>query len=96
MTAELPFNVASYQRTPTFSEETIPDGLRKDHSTKDGTWGLVHVEEGELLFVVTDPRRPSIRRVLTAAKGPGLVEPTLLHHIELLGPVRFYVEFFKA
>ncbi|AUW60367.1 tellurite resistance protein [Sphingobium sp. SCG-1] len=84
-----------YKRTPTFTEATIPQGLLKDHSTKDGTWGLIHVEQGALRYVVTDTRRLSTECILTADGKPGLVEPTILHHVQPLGPVRFHVEFLK-
>lgn len=94
MTA-LPASAQPYKRTPTFTEATIPLGLRKDHSTKDGTWGLIHVEQGRLRYVVADTRRPCTERILTADAEPGTVEPTILHHVEPLGQVRFYVEFLK-
>lgn len=96
MTAQPPANAKSYKRTPTFTESTIPQGLLADHSTKDGTWGLIRVEEGELRYVVTDERRPPSERILTAVGEPGVVEPTILHRVEPLGPVRFHVEFLKA
>lgn len=95
MTSRLPADLASYKRTPTFTETTIPAGLLHDHSTKDGTWGLIHVEEGRLRYVVTDPRRQRSELVLTPDSAPGIVEPTILHHVEPLGAVRFHVEFLR-
>lgn len=96
MTIDLPDGLKPYKRTATFSEATVPAGLLEDHSTKSGVWGLIHVEEGALRYVVTDPRRASIERVLTPTEQPGVVEPTILHRIELLGPVLFHVEFLQA
>lgn len=96
MTDHLPAGAESYKRTPTFSEATIPAALLKDHSTKEGTWGLIHIEEGKLRYVVTDPRRTPGDRILTPGTEPGLVEPTILHHVEPLGPVSFHVEFFRS
>lgn len=96
MTVVLPPGLTSYKRTTTFTETTIPSGLLKDHSTKAGTWGLIRVEEGELKYVVTDPRRTNRESVLTAAGEPGVVEPTIVHRVEALGPVRFHVEFLAA
>jgi tellurite resistance-related uncharacterized protein len=92
----LPAGLESYKRTPTFTEASVPAGLLNDHSTKDGTWGLIHVEEGRLRYVVTDPRRPSAERILTPDSAPGVVEPTILHHVEPIGAVRFHVEFLRA
>jgi tellurite resistance-related uncharacterized protein len=64
--------------TEEFTAETVPAGLRKDHCTKAGVWGLIHVRAGRLRFRITDPRRTASDRVLTPDNLPGLVEPTLL------------------
>lgn len=91
----LPTGLTAYKRTPTFTEASIPAGLLRDHSTKDGTWGLIHVEDGRLRYVVTDPRREGAEHILSADGKPGIVEPTILHFVEPLGPVRFHVEFLR-
>jgi tellurite methyltransferase len=89
---ELPEGLVSYRRTPEFDEGSIPDALRKDHSTKPGVWGLIHVVSGRLRYSVElggqtfllDPESP-----------PGVVVPEALHQVEPQGPVRFYVEFLQ-
>ncbi|KFG91373.1 Tellurite resistance-like domain-containing protein [Sphingobium herbicidovorans NBRC 16415] len=96
MIDHLPDGVTPYKRTPTFTEKTIPAGLLNDHHTKDGTWGLIHVEEGQLRYIVTDPRRPPSTATLTTETPPGVVEPTILHRVEPLGEVRFHVEFLRT
>ena len=74
----------------------LPAAERKPgHDTKPGTWGLIHVAEGRLRYRVTDPRRAPLDIVLTPADPPGIVEPTIRHHVEPLGPVRFQVEFWR-
>jgi tellurite resistance-related uncharacterized protein len=92
----LPSDVVAYSRTPEFDEETVPASLLKAHSTKPGVWGLIHVTEGRLAYLIADPRREPSERVLTPQGEPGVVEPTIIHSIEPLGPVRFYVEFHAA
>ena len=96
MIARLPPGSECYKRTSTFTENTVPAGLLNDHSTKEGTWGLIVVEHGKLRYVVTDPRRARAELVLTPESGAGIVEPTILHHIQPLGPVRFHVQFFRT
>ena len=91
----LPPGLVAYKRTPIFTEETVPAGLLKDHSTKAGTWGLIHVEDGRLDYSITDPRRPPSERTLSRQGEPGLVEPTVLHRIKPQGRVRFWVEFWR-
>lgn len=91
----LPDGVQPYRRTAVFTQDTVPAGLLKAHSTRDGVWALINVLEGELIYRVTDPRRPASQRVLTPRTPPGVIEPTILHAVEPLGPVRFFVEFHR-
>jgi tellurite resistance-related uncharacterized protein len=91
-----PPDATPYQRTPEFTQATVPPGLLRAHATKAGAWGLIHVLEGRLAYRITDPRRPASELILTPGGEPGIVEPTLVHEVEPLGPVRFYVEFLRA
>jgi tellurite resistance-related uncharacterized protein len=92
----LPADLVPYRRTAEFTQDTVPAGLLRAHTTKAGAWGLIHVLEGRLAYRVTDSRRPASETVLTPDGAPGVVEPTILHEVEPLGPVRFYVEFHRA
>jgi len=91
----LPPEVKPYKRTEVFTEATVPKGLLRAHSTKAGVWGLIHVTEGRLAYRVLDPRRAPSDLVITAEGPPGVVEPAILHEVEPLGPVRFFVEFHR-
>lgn len=93
---DLPSDVRPYKRTDVFTEATVPAALRRAHNTKAGVWGLIHVLEGRLAYRVTDPSRPPQAQVLTADDPPGVVEPSVLHEVEPLGAVRFFVEFHRA
>jgi tellurite resistance-related uncharacterized protein len=92
----LPTGAEPYKRTPTFTEATVPTGLLHDHSTKEGAWGLIHVEEGRLRYLVTDPTRPPEGATLEPDAPPGVVDQLILHGVEPLGAVRFHVEFFAT
>lgn len=92
---DLPPNVRPYRRTDIFTETTIPKGLLRAHTTKEGAWALIHVVEGRLAYRIVDPRRPRSETVLTSSTPPGLVEPTIEHEVEPLGAVKFYVEFHR-
>jgi tellurite resistance-related uncharacterized protein len=92
----LPSDVRPYRRTDVFTEATVPAALLRAHNTKPGVWGLIHVLEGRLAYRVTDPSRPAQATVLTPEAAPGVVEPGVLHEVEPLGPVRFFVEFHRA
>jgi tellurite resistance-related uncharacterized protein len=95
MSGMVPEGLHAYKRTPTFTEATVPAGLLGAHATKEGVWGLIRVEEGELRYVVTDERRKPEQRILTPATKPGIVEPTIIHRVEPVGAVRFHVEFLR-
>lgn len=85
----MPAAAREYQRTATFSEETLPAALRADHRTKPGTWGRIVVEEGELEYHV----RGRVHR-LTRGEA-ALVEPERPHRVSPLGNVRVHVEFWR-
>ncbi len=92
---ELPETARPYRRTDEFTEATVPAGLLRAHTTKTGSWALIHVLEGQLAYRIVDPRRPASETILTPEAAPGVVEPTILHEVQPLGPVRFYVEFHR-
>jgi tellurite resistance-related uncharacterized protein len=79
-----------YKRTSVFDENTLPAGLRREHRTKPGVWGVIRVLEGRLRYRVLDP---ASEMVLMPGR-PGLVLPDQLHRVEPLGPVRMQVEFY--
>jgi tellurite resistance-related uncharacterized protein len=89
---ELPAHFVAYRSTPVFTQDTVPARLRKDHTTRAGTWGKIHVLEGELRYRVDEWK---VDTVVTRA-APGIVVPEVLHNVEPLGAVRFFVEFHGA
>ncbi|MCB0421292.1 MAG: DUF1971 domain-containing protein [Bdellovibrionales bacterium] len=89
---EIPKDVSAYKKTPVYSNETVPAGLLKAHTTKEGTWGKICVKHGSLLYVIE--AEPEERVVLNDSVY-GVVEPQIPHHVELNEPVEFFVEFYK-
>src|SRR3546814_2569350 len=49
----LPEGLESYRRTGDFTDTTVPAALLNAHTTKEGSWGLIHVAEGKLRYRVT-------------------------------------------
>ena len=82
---------APYGASPIFDEISLPDKLRNEHSTKDGTWGLLRVLEGEVELVFIDP--PSQR--LVTVDEPAPIPPQSPHFVKLNGPVKMQVEFYR-
>ncbi|WP_417618364.1 DUF1971 domain-containing protein [Parasphingorhabdus sp.] len=83
--------VAPYGASPIFDENSLPDKLRNEHSTKDGTWGLLRVLEGEVELVFIDP--PSQR--LVTVDDPAPIPPQSPHFVKLTGPMKMQVEFYR-
>ena len=89
---ELPEEFEPYQRTPSFTESTLPEALRRDHATKPGVWGMIHVERGRLDYHV---HAPAQRHEILTPASPGVVLPEITHHVAGSEPVAFYVEFWR-
>ncbi len=84
---ELPYKV-----TPVFDESTLPAGLRRVHSTKEGVWGVVRLLEGRLRLFFPETGRD----LVLTADAPGLLEPGEPHLVEPLSPFRMQVEFYRS
>lgn len=79
-----------YRSTPEFDEHTLPRGLRQEHRTKAGTWGVIRVLAGRLQLRVLEPLAEH-----TLEPGrPGLVLPEQPHLVAPLGPMRMQVDFY--
>ncbi len=89
---ELPDNYVAYRRTPEFDETTIPAGLRRNHSTRAGVWAKIVVPRGALRY-----RVESLQADFELSQSrPGIVVPEVVHHVEPIGEVLCYVEFYRC
>jgi len=88
----LPENLTAYKKTPEFTESTIPKGLTRAHHTKQGTWALINVQEGKLLYRILEPE---MEEVLLSKSLQGVIAPTVKHEVEAQGKVKFLVEFYR-
>jgi len=89
---QLPTHVRPYKKTPTFTEGTVPAGLLRAHQTKDSVWGKIVILEGRLQYTINEPTEEVL---ILDPDTHGVVEPEILHEVKPLGPVRFYVEFYR-
>lgn len=83
---------APYKSTPVFDENTLPAGLRREHRTKVGVWGVIRVLEGRLRYRVLDP----VSETILDSKHSGLVLPDQPHSVEPLGAMRMQVDFYDC
>jgi len=88
----MPAGFEAYGRSPEFTPETLPSKLQSAHSIKAGTWALIHVLEGELLYQLEAPHHGERR----ARAGETIViEAEVPHHVAFTEPGRIYVEFYR-
>jgi tellurite resistance-related uncharacterized protein len=89
---KLPENVQAYKKTKTFNENDIPHGLLNNHNTRKGVWGIINIVSGNLLYTIdSDPSE----EVELNINYFGVVEPEVIHKVQPIGKVEFYVEFYK-
>jgi tellurite resistance-related uncharacterized protein len=81
-----------YKTTPDFDQDTLPAALRREHRTKPGTWGLLRVLEGRAILVFIEPQK----EVAVFPGAPAIITPQATHFVQLDGPVRLRVEFYRS
>lgn len=89
----LPSGAEAYRSTRSFDEHGVPSGLLGEHTTKDGVWGRLQVETGELWVEFAPPLSVMVRG---RPSVPVVIPPSIVHHVRLAGPVRFHVEFLRV
>jgi hemoglobin len=89
---ELPPGFKAYGRSPDFTSDNLPAKLQSAHSTKAGTWGVLHVLEGVLHYRLESPHQGE--RVVSAGDTV-VIEAEVPHRVEFIEPGRMFVEFYR-
>lgn len=92
----LPTGLDYVRTTNTFTNESVPPGLLRTHRVADGVWGQLVVYTGTVGFVFEDTPGETIRVGETSAVTAIPIPPGRQHHVELVGPATFAVEFYKV
>lgn len=90
--SEIPPGFVAYGRSPDFFSDDLPAKLQSAHSTKAGTWGLLHVLEGVVHFRLASPHQGE--RIVKAGNTV-VIEAEVPHRVEFLEPGRMFVEFYR-
>lgn len=92
MLTNLPEGLTKYSESPKFDQDTLPLALQKKHRTKPGCWAKAIISEGSINYILEE--NPD--EVFTLTSGQfAIIEPEEPHHVELIGPVIFHLEFYK-
>ena len=96
MMKSLPSDVVKYSQVPktgSFTSMKIPKGLLKEHTTKSGTWGVIKVSKGKLLYTINEP---SAAEYVLDENTMGIIEPQVKHQVAALTEdLEFVVEFHR-
>jgi tellurite resistance-related uncharacterized protein len=92
MSAELPTGFEHVRTTEIFDQDHHPAGLRRAHRVADGVWARLIVHTGTLRFVFEDD--PDHLRDVGAGAHV-VIPPGRLHHVDIIGPVTFAIEFHR-
>lgn len=90
---KLPDGLAAYARSPEFNSKNLPAKLQAGHATKAGTWGLLHVLEGALIYRLEPPRQ---EQRLVKAGETVVIESEVAHHVQFVEPGRMFIEFYRT
>ncbi len=90
-TEKLPEGLVPSGGSLTFSEETIPEALQKEHKLASGRWGVLHVFAGTVRFVNLETNEESE----VSAPDHVIIHPEAQHRVVVTGPVRCRVDFFR-
>lgn len=100
-TGALPPGVRLTRTTPEFTADSVPAGLLAAHRVADDVWGLLRVLAGTVVFVLEEDGDGAAGELETGeavtveAGETQLIEPGVLHHVELGDGARFVVEFYR-
>ncbi|MEO1169440.1 MAG: DUF1971 domain-containing protein [Pseudomonadota bacterium] len=89
--SEFPPTVNADNRTPVFTEQTVPTGLLRHHKTKPGVWAVITIMSGTLEFI--DEQKGETRRL--EAGDRHVIAPQALHCVKPCGSAAFFVEFYR-
>lgn len=92
MKNDLPEGLKLVRTTALWDEETVPAGVLAGHRVADGVWGQLVVRSGAVGFVFEDEPNVTIE---VATDGRVVIPPGRLHHVVLVGPATFVVEFYR-
>lgn len=93
--AELPDDLEWVRSSDTWTEESLPAGLRRAHRLGARTWGRLTVESGHVRFLAEAPdwdREPAD----LVAGDTQAIPPGMPHHLDLSDPASLHIDFYRV
>lgn len=88
---KLPAGLEKYSATKQFTKGTFPKSLERNHSTKPGVWGVLHVTTGCVEF--HDDNLDETREI--EAGQTQVILPETIHSAKPSPDAQFFVEFYR-
>ena len=83
-------------RTGYFTSTKTPKGLLKSHTTKAGTWGVINIHKGRLLYTIEGNDDEDELHFELSETRFGIIQPQQLHRVKpLTDDLEFVVEFHR-
>lgn len=78
-------DLIAYKKLPQWTAQTMPEGVKNQHNTKQGTWGQIRVLSGRLKFYeLTQDGQVTAEHIFTPETAIPLVQPQAWHKVESL------------
>jgi tellurite resistance-related uncharacterized protein len=87
---ELPAGLRLARTAGPFDADTVPNGLRTAHRIGEGTWGVLRVLDGSVVFTVDEEPATTVS-LPAGARHP--IPPLVDHHLTIVGAVSLVVDF---
>ena len=91
MTNGPPHGLVPTGSSPAFTQDTLPDALKAEHTLAPGRWAVLRVLEGSLRFVNLETGEEQT----VSAPAHVTIRPGLPHRVALEGPLRCRIDFFR-
>lgn len=71
-----------YRQLPVWSSDTIPEGFKRPHNTKQGTWAKLHIMQGTIHFAMLNENGESLsKHEFNVDHQPPYIQPQAWHKI---------------
>ncbi|MEM9214324.1 MAG: SAM-dependent methyltransferase TehB [Cyanobacteria bacterium P01_F01_bin.150] len=88
-------SLVKYKTLPSWTETTLPQAFQTRHNTKQGTWGKIIVETGQLQYDALNAAGEILSTdIITPQHTDFFVSPQAWHRVKPLGALRCFVEFY--
>lgn len=78
---ELPAGLDAYRTLGPFDAGSLPKGLLREHTLKEGTWARLSVRSGAIRFIWDDAGHQEGAEIITAGTLV-VIPPIVPHHLE--------------